>query len=366
MRKFFSSIQVIVLLALATLLIFATITSFIEPIHIHIFAFTGFFYPLFWILNIGALIFLLARRRWILTLIPIFAVILTINSWNSVFQFSKKEKEISEMEEPIKIISYNTRMFDYYKHSGMDGAPDVIFDALLKENADIICFQEYFTTLAKEPYKPNSILAKFRHYKYKHIEYLHTRKGNAGYGLAIFSKYPIVNSGAIRFEKSNNLSQFSDITVNNKKIRLFNNHLESIGFKEDELSVLDSLDFRMTPYQKEGLRNISNKLNRAFSLRSKQAEAISRHIKNSPYPVIVCGDFNDTPVSYTYRKMKKGLRDAFIESGSGFSGTYNGQLPSFRIDYIFHDAKFNSYNYKRMDLEYSDHFPIMTTIDLGK
>ena len=97
--------------------------------------------------------------------------------------------------------------------------------------------------------------------------------------------------------------------------------MESVGFKEHDLSVLDSLDFRMTRSQKDGLINISDKLNRAFSLRSKQAEAIAQHIENSPYPVIVCGDFNDTPVSYTYRMMKTGLKDAFRQSGFGFGGT---------------------------------------------
>ncbi len=354
------------LFILAILLIFTTITSYIDPIKIHIFAFTGFFYPLFWLLNFGAFCFVLIRRRWILTLIPFFAIVLTWSSWDSVFQASKKVKAREEMEQPLKLISYNTQLFDYYKHSKLKGAPEAVFDALLKENADVICFQEYFTTLYNDAYTPNAIIAKFRHYEYRQIEYLRTKKGNTGYGLAIFSKYPIVHSGVIRFDNSNNLSVFSDISVNNQKVRVFNNHLESVGFKEHELSVLDSLDFRMTPYQKAGLKKISNKLNRAFSQRSKQAEAISQHIKNSPYPVIVCGDFNDTPVSYTYRKVKMGLKDAFRESGVGFSGTYNGKLPSFRIDYIFHDPKFDSYNYGKMDLEYSDHFPIMATIDLKK
>jgi len=78
--------------------------------------------------------------------------------------------------------------------------------------------------------------------------------------------------------------------------------------------------------------------------------------------VIVCGDFNDTPVSYAYRKVRGNLKDAFIESGWGTSNTYNGELPSFRIDYILCDHKFTAQNYHRDRVYYSDHFPIQCQI----
>ncbi|HKL71818.1 MAG TPA: endonuclease/exonuclease/phosphatase family protein [Marinilabiliaceae bacterium] len=365
MKKLFSSIQFVVVLVLALLLLGAMATSYIEPIHIHILAFSGFFFPLFWLTNAIAFLWLLLRRRW-LVLIPLVAILITWNSWDSVFQIKGVPANPETIVQPLKILSYNTRLFDYYEHSGLEGAPDAVFEAILNENPDVICFQEYYTTLRNKKYTPNAILARFRNYKYRHIEYLRTRKGNTGYGLATFSKYPITHTGVIRFEKSNNLSIFSDITIDNKQLRIFNNHLESVGFKDHELSVLDSLDFRMTRSQKDGLINISDKLNRAFSLRSKQAEAIAQHVENSPYPVIVCGDFNDTPVSYTYRLMKRDLKDAFRQSGFGFGGTYNGKLPSFRIDYIFHAPEFTSSGYKKLNIKYSDHFPIMTTIDLGE
>ncbi len=270
----------------------------------------------------------------------------------------------STLLKPLKVMSYNTRMFDYYNHSGIEGAPDEVFKFILQQNPDVVCFQEYFTSLKKNEYTPTQIIARFRQYGYRHIEYLKPRTGNTGYGLATFSKYPITNTGAIRFEKSNNQAIYSDIDVNGTKVRVFNNHLESIGFKDGDLSVLDTLDFRMNEYQRRGLRNISQKLTRAFAMRSNQAEALARHISNSPYPVIVCGDFNDTPVSYVYRTMRGSMKDAFREAGVGFGGTYNGRLPSFRIDYIFYSPQFQAYNFKRFPIKYSDHFPIMVTIDL--
>ncbi|MFH0999552.1 MAG: endonuclease/exonuclease/phosphatase family protein, partial [Bacteroidota bacterium] len=91
---------------------------------------------------------------------------------------------------------------------------------------------------------------------------------------------------------------------------------------------------------------------------------ISEHIKQSPYPVIVCGDFNDTPVSYTYHKMRGQLTDAFINAGNGFGNTYERKIASFRIDYIFHSPEFDSKNFKVPHLLYSDHFPVVCDIEI--
>jgi endonuclease/exonuclease/phosphatase family metal-dependent hydrolase len=341
-------------------------TAYISPVRLHVFAFAGFVFPVFWLFNLFILLWLIVRKSYFL-IIPLVALGASLQHWNNSFQISAKTiKDPETLERPVSIMSYNTRMLDYYKHSGLPGAPGDIFDFIFKQSPDIICLQEYFTSLQREEYTPSAMAARFRHYGYRQVEYSKLRDGNTGYGLAIFSKFPIVDQGAIQFENSQNMAIYSDINVNGKMVRIFNNHLESIGFQDHELSVLDSLDFRMSESQKQGLKIIGRKLNRAFRMRSTQAEALARHVSNSPYPVIVCGDFNDIPVSYVYRTMRGKMKDAFRESGSGFGGTYNGRLPSFRIDYIFHSPEFDSYNFKRFHLDYSDHFPIMTTIDLKK
>ncbi|MDG5799488.1 endonuclease/exonuclease/phosphatase family protein [Marinilabiliaceae bacterium ANBcel2] len=363
MNRFVNSLTIIFTIIPAFLLICSVATAYINPSHLHIFTFAGFLFPVLWIVNLIILLWLVSRKNMLL-LITLLVLALSWDHWQNTFQFNSSSRELQNLKEPVKVMSYNTRMFDFYNHSGKEGAPEKIFDFIIQQNPDIICFQEYFTSLRKEEYTPTAIKARFRQYGYKYIEYLKTHKGGTGYGLAIFSKHPITNKNAIRFENSLNLSSYADIDINGKRVRVFNNHLESIGFQDHELSYLDSLDFRMSESQKEGLRNISDKLTRAFNSRSKQAETISRHINNSPYPVIVCGDFNDTPVSYVYRTVRQDLKDAFRESGSGFGGTYNGKLPSFRIDYIFHSPQFKSYNFSRFKLGYSDHFPIMTTIDI--
>ncbi|WP_132431577.1 endonuclease/exonuclease/phosphatase family protein [Natronoflexus pectinivorans] len=364
MKKLIYSISLIIVFIPAALLLLSVLTAYVSPARLHIFAFAGFAFPVFWLLNLVILGWLLIRKS-LLSLIPFVVLAISLQHWNNTFQFRAKTIDnIQQLERPVTIMSYNTRMFDFYKHSGMDGAPEAIFEYILRKDPDIICFQEYFTSMRRDEYTPTAIIAKFRKYGYRQVDYLRTHRGNTGYGLAIFSKHPIVNGNAIRFENSLNMASYADINVDGKVIRVFNTHLESIGFQDHELSVLDSLDFRMTDSQRQGLRNISQKITRAFKSRSSQAEFLARHIENSPYPVIVCGDFNDTPVSYVYRTMRGNLKDAFRESGVGFGGTYNGRLPSFRIDYIFHDPQFESFNFERLPLDYSDHFPIMTTIDL--
>lgn len=339
-------------------------TAFISPIKLHIFAFTGFLFPLFWILNLIILIWLSIRKSALL-IIPLLSLIISWNQWTNSFQLKGEViADESELERPLRVMSYNTHMFDFYNHSGLPDAPNEIFKYIIQQNPDVICFQEFFTNMRKPAYTPTHIIARFRQFGYRHIEYLKAGKGSTGYGLATFSRYPITNTDAIKFENTNNQAIFSDINVNGKMVRIFNNHLESIGFKDSDLNVLDTLGFNINEHQRQGLSNISRKLNRAFAMRSNQAEALARHIDNSPYPVIVCGDFNDTPVSYVYRTMRDDLKDAFEEAGVGFGGTYNGRLPSFRIDYIFHSPQFDAYNFKRFPLNYSDHFPIIVTIDL--
>jgi endonuclease/exonuclease/phosphatase family metal-dependent hydrolase len=92
--------------------------------------------------------------------------------------------------------------------------------------------------------------------------------------------------------------------------------------------------------------------------RAEQAATLKASISISPYPVIVCGDFNDPPGSFTYHTVSGGLKDSFVESGKGTANTYNGKLPSFRIDYILYSPVFKSYNFKVTNIDHSDHFPV--------
>jgi len=185
------------------------------------------------------------------------------------------------------------------------------------------------------------------------------------FGIATFSSYPIINKGVISFNNTLNACIFTDIKFNEDTIRVYNNHLQSIHLGNRSYAYLDSIRLRYNEEQINELKDISNRLRDAFIKRARQAERISVHIHGSPYPVIVCGDFNDTPSSFTYYKIRKNLSDAFVESGSGFGNTYSGRFPSFRIDYILHHKDINSIYFKRIRTDLSDHYPVIGYLEFN-
>lgn len=366
MKIIYQSISFLLVLTVALMLVGSVATIYINPSTLHVLAFASFLSPVLWVLNLVIFTWLVFRGK-LLLIVPLIALAITWQNWSNTFQIKgNTTSDTATLDMPVKIMSYNTRMFDYYKHSGLPGAPGKIFDFINSKEPDIICFQEYFTSHRRDGYSPRAIAAKLRNYNYRQVEYLRRQPGGTGYGMATFSKHPIINGGTIQFENSLNLVIYSDININGTVVRVYNVHLESIGFQEDDLNLLDSLDLTISERDRAGLRNIGQKLMRAIGPRAEQAKILAKHVQKSPYPVIIAGDFNDTPISYVYRISRGSLKDAFRESGSGFGGTYNGRLPSFRIDYLFHSPEFDSYNFKVLPLLFSDHFPIMATIDLNQ
>jgi endonuclease/exonuclease/phosphatase family metal-dependent hydrolase len=159
---------------------------------------------------------------------------------------------------------------------------------------------------------------------------------------------------------------WADLDMGSDTVRVFNVHLESLRFKHEDYSFISEFDLQFEKDEKvqEGYLRIFGKLKTAFTKRAGQVDNLAGLVKWSPHPVILCGDFNDTPNSYTYQQLTSGLSDAFVASGSGFGNTYIGNLPSFRIDYILHDDHFISANYQRKQIRLSDHYPLSCQIEI--
>lgn len=262
-------------------------------------------------------------------------------------------------------MTYNVKLFNLYNWKNNKNIRDDIFDILNEEQADILCLQEFYRENTNA-FKTLDTLLEFLPTKHYHEEYSKTLNGKYFFGIATFSKYPIINKGKFEFSGSDNICIYTDVLINNDTVRIYNNHLESIRLDEHDYNFIDSIELKIDNKRIEGVKTISKRLKNAYKKRALQVDTISKHIQSCPFSAIICGDFNDTPISYSYHKMKKGLYDSFKESGSGIGSTYSGNLPSLRIDYIFHSKNLESVYYNKIKKEYSDHYPIVSVLEFKK
>jgi endonuclease/exonuclease/phosphatase family metal-dependent hydrolase len=251
-------------------------------------------------------------------------------------------------------------LFDLYNWSKNSQSRKNILSSLQELNPDILCLQEFYNSDAKNDFHNiDTILSSFST-KYYHVEYTVTKYKTNHWGIATFSKYPIVNKGKIIFNTyTNNICIYSDILINGDTVRVYNLHLQSISFTKDEYKfVVDVTEGDEAKDEIAFSKSIVKRLRTAFIRRAGQAEKVVASINSCRYPVILCGDFNDTPASYTYRLLSEKLKDSFIEKGTGFGKTYAGKFPQFRIDYILHSKEMKCNSFFRSNETYTDHYPI--------
>jgi endonuclease/exonuclease/phosphatase family metal-dependent hydrolase len=362
-KKLTRRIIVFLNLAAAAGLLFSYLAPLVNPSKFFLPAFFGLGYPYLLAVNLIFLcIWVIYLRKE--ALISLVVILLGWNQLNNLIPLTGRQREVPENTDPnrlFSVMSYNVRGFDRY-HWTKD--PDTrlgIFNFIREQDPDIICFQEYYTYYYKGRTQ-DDIAGHLKSYPESAIHYTANTVGRNGYGIATYSKFPILKRSRIPFNSSTNAGMYTDLLVAGDTVRVFNVHLQSIRFRQENYDFIDTMRLSYSSEQIKGFRNIGSQLKAAFERRSEQADMISNYIKDSPHPVIVMGDFNDTPQSYAYRRIHKGLKDAFRKSGRGFGNSYKGELPSFRIDYIFVQDPLLPYRFKRIKTEYSDHFPIITTI----
>jgi len=338
------------------LLLLSYLSSHISPQEIWILSFFGLAYPFLLAVNTGFVIYWALKRRYLL-LYSLIAILIGWNHLSNTLQVTITQKQPDSPDNTFTFLSYNVRLFNLYEWIDDPSVKNSIYDFLLSEDPDVLCIQEYFFN-ENDPYN-NSRNFQRLHSRYKHIAYSSSNKGNFNFGLATFSRYPIVNSGNIEFVNSSNISIYSDIMINGDTVRVINNHLQSVQFSRENINFIDSLGMHKNRRNISGGLDVAFKLKEAFIRRSRQVDIIADHIQKSPHPVIITGDFNDTPVSYTYRKLRKqDLNDAFVESGTGTGNSYVSRLPVFRIDYILHSKQLQSFYFNsHKEVVLSDHYP---------
>ncbi len=324
-------------------------------------AFFGLAYPFFVIINFLFAIYWIIRKRWF-AIIPIIAIAIGWNTLADYIQFNSAEKTTTDNK--IKILSYNAHLFKPIKTNKYDKqSKHEMMEMILNEEADVMCIQEFYYR-KKGIYDIKDSLIEKGSYKYFEQEVFEKNETET-MSMAVLSKYKILNTELVSFydHPHANMCMIVDILKNGDTIRLFNVHLQSISFQPEDYQYLDKVKSEVDADLVSSKR-IGFRLKNAFIRRAKQAERIKELIDESPYPVIVAGDFNDTPASYAYHVISNNLKNTFREKGFGVGMTYNGAFPNFQIDYILCSEKLQVLNFKIIKKKYSDHYPIVSEIGL--
>jgi len=354
-------------------LLISYLAQWISPKYFWPIAFFGMAYPLLAVLNFIFIIHWIFRRRRFV-IYPTIALLIGIGMLSRFIGFGSNV-ELVNSDAKLKVLTYNVHVFGRYikNHQGNQNFErDQIIQFVKEQQPDILCMQE-FRSLDKGSNENNfEIFKKECGFKYYYAE-RYTNKSKHFYQV-IFSRLPIKYSGFIPSAGADTelTGIFADIEFKNQMIRIYSVHLQSFQISSDTYLIrnnLNNLDVTKAENQKrieETSRHFARKFKIAFEKRSNQIEALKDHMKQSSYPIILAGDFNDTPSSYAYGQLSRNLDDAFVETGSGFGQTYIGPYPSFRIDFILHDPAINNTEFNTWKVNFSDHYPISATFNLGE
>ncbi len=357
-RFLLRTVRLVVNLLAVCILLFANLGQFINPTTWVLPSLSGLVYEWLLLLNLGcAIMWLFSRHksRCLISLIALLCSIIPIShtiAHPHITQASEKQSHTHSLD----ILSYNTRRLDMFAKP----SENRILQYIKESNADIVCLQE-FETYKNAQYLTLQEVKNYLGYAYSYIDFKQY-KGQRQYGLAVFSRYPLINKQTLRYESTTNISDRCDIVIEDDTLRLLNNHLQSNRLTEKDLTILNNFAENNDDMKKSATK-IKQKLSLAYKYRTQQADYIYEELEQSPYPAIVCGDFNDVPVSYVYRHISRHLDDAFLQSGKTvFGHTYRGKGFGLRIDYILHSKKLQSQDFRVETLPYSDHYPVRCSI----
>ena len=262
---------------------------------------------------------------------------------NNIDNFFRWPNSVTVGSSDLKVMTFNVRMFDVYDWIKEPGTTQGIYDLVKQESPDVIAIQEY------HPMKNFDI----GDYEYNYFHYPTTRKY---WGQAVFSKYPIIAKGEVDILSNANSVIYVDLDIQGTYVRVYSVHLETLKLKSKDLELDKTINSNNTT---EKIKSLVSKIDKGFGRHGTQADMLRKHIDESPYPVIVMGDFNSSAFSYEYKEIKGDLVDAFKKGGQGFGKTFDFPYFPLRIDFIMGDPNFRLVEFKTLNKRIlSDHFPV--------
>jgi endonuclease/exonuclease/phosphatase family metal-dependent hydrolase len=369
--------KLVVIASICTVLVYLSVclVPFINTGKYWYFAFPGLVFPLIFFALV-CFIILLAILRSKFVWVAVVALLIGFQQIISVFSFHLPSTfEIERQPNTLRVLQWNVSSWDEnHKKTkealNQDDYRPEMMDLVRDQNADVLCFEEFFESEVSEYFISNISTLKKMGYPYYYYAPTVDFKNDFTHGIAIFSKYPIIDSGKYNLEVGKNTKDknrigehliFTDIKVNNKTYRIFATHLQSVHFDKSDYQSLTMLKNAKDPGLNDS-KTIISKLKKGYISRYEQADLIEQKLKESPYPSIICGDFNDVPNSSTYFKIKGNLKDAFLRKGSFIGRTFRFISPTLRIDYILVDKSFKVNQFRTIHVPYSDHYPVETDL----
>ncbi len=368
-RIFTRKVFIYVNIAVVFFFLLSCMVPYLDPKQWWFISFLGLAFPFLLFVVIfflaGWLIILRPRKA----LLSGIALLLGLKSISVFFAFHASGAfNYKKDPQTLRIVTWNVARFIELKRNTNPGSLTRLkmLDLLRQQDADVICLQEFHTSTLPEYYDNITPIQKELGYPYFYFSF-DTDGDKLYYSSIIFSRYPIVDSGLIRYPRPTlpDVLLHADIKINNDTVRIYTTHLQSLQFgKRDyqRIGAIEKAEDSILPNS----RSILSKLKKGITYRSIQATMIHEVLGDSPHPVVFCGDLNDVPNSYTYFTVRGHMQDAFLKKGFGIGRTFTTLSPTLRIDYIFTDSHFRIKQFNRLVKNYSDHYMLVSDVELKK
>ena len=347
------------LLAALLMLFSAFSPMLVQPTKHPLLSLAGFVFPMLAGLNLLFLLFFLLFRQFKYALLPLVSLLICYNQLHTYLPFNSQVS--AKPEGSLKILSYNAMAFGNMLKT--DGKNDVL-EYLKASDADIICLQEHSLSGNKRQLTQQDVDKALADYKYRAPKPAYGEKNVTG--IAIYSKLPILKTERVNLKSKSNGAMAYHIKWGMDTLLVVNCHLESNKLTiQDKEMYEQMIEEHKKEQMKEGMKVLVRKLAEASAIRAPQADSIVSYLHSTPYIYkVVCGDFNDTPISYTHHILTRELKDAFTESGSGLGISYHRNKFLFRIDNILVSEALQVQNCTvDTSIDASDHYPIWSYVE---
>jgi endonuclease/exonuclease/phosphatase family metal-dependent hydrolase len=358
--------QILILINLGIIIVYLLVclVPFINTGEQWIIALAGLGFPIL-LFSLACFVILWAFLKLKWWWISLIALLIGFQQIRAVFAFNLPQKFVMDKQpNTLRVMQWNLTSWDEGRKSEtQDSYRSDMLQLVQDQNADVLCFEEFFESTDTAFYHSNILALTKMGFHYYYFVPSVNYTGDYDQGIAIFSKFPMLDTASFSFNTKNIGEHllYADIKVAQNTFRIFCTHLQSVKFDPEEYYTLSRLKRARDPGFGE-TKTIVSKLKTGYEFRYEQAELVNKKVSESPYPSILCGDFNDVPSSSTYFKSRGNLQDAFLKKGSGIGRSFRFISPTLRIDYILPDKRFKVKQFQMYHVPYSDHYPLETDL----